>query len=127
MNALNPIRPRLPRLNRDVDGIVGQRGRVGVLQVNGLARSRTVDDEIQQIITKVGDGLPLDDNTVRLNIDKVKSRCGRQSDVWGTVNVGYAGVVHNEAAVVGGIEVEGHHKLARTCGHLLIQHVAQVA
>ena len=57
-------------MNGDIDGVVGERGRVGVLQVNGLTRSRTVDDEIQQIITKGGDGLPLDDDTVRLDINQ---------------------------------------------------------
>ena len=124
MNALNPIRPGLPWLNGDIDGVVGERGGVGILQVDGLTRSRTVDNEVQQIITKGGDGLPLDDDTVRLDINQTQSRGGGKSDVWGPVNVGYAWVVHNEAAVIGRIEIKGHHKLARSCRHPLIQHVA---
>ena len=127
MDALHPIGPRLTGLDSDVDGVVRQGRCVGGLQVNGLSSGRSVDGEVQQVVSEVGDGLPINDHAVGLHVRKLEQGRRWKGNVGCAVHVGDGRVFDDKTPVGRGVELERYGQCPCSGGHLLVERVAQVS
>ena len=127
MNALHPIGPRLTGLDGDIDGVVRQGRCVGGLQVNGLASGRTIDGEVQQVISEVSDGLPINDHAVGLHVRELEHRRRWKRNVGCAVHVGDGRIFDFKTPVSRGVELERYGQRSRSGRHLLVERVTQVS
>ena len=96
------------------------------MEVHGLAGCLPINNELEQIVAERRDGLPFEHHSVRLVVNQLQHRVGREGDVGRTLDVTNAGAEHGETAVERRGKVERYDEGPCSRRHLLVQHVAQV-